>query len=263
MSNETPGQPKLAELLTQYLNQQAGAHACGLSTFDPSGEVVPFEAGPVQPVDPKPAWDEAVAVLPFLGQAVDRKGLTTPPHWPNLVASHEPVVAVAFCAGNFPQLMRNLHLVLQNGDLSRLRPSGGRPIVVPALLDWAEQVAAKKQVPQMLLAAGSLRLANQFDDAADYLLTNEKDVPEAARAAWANEKAALAWHRGQAEEARSQWQAQPASVPVLFNRGMAALFLGHAAEARKALSDAVAQLPEDGAWHHLGRLYLALAQARA
>jgi hypothetical protein len=51
-------------------------------------------------------------------------------------------------------------------------------------------------------------------------------------------------------------------VPVLFNRGMAALFLGDAAEARTCLNQAVQQLPEESAWHHLGRLYLALAESR-
>jgi hypothetical protein len=49
---------------------------------------------------------------------------------------------------------------------------------------------------------------------------------------------------------------------VLFNRGMAALFLGESADARAALSRAVALLPESSAWHHLARLYLTLAEAR-
>ncbi len=79
----------------------------------------------------------------------------------------------------------------------------------------------------------------------------------------ANEEAALAWHRGQTEEALAAWQAQKASVPVLFNRGMAALFLGRSAEAQASLTEAVTQLPDTSAWHHLGHLYLALAAARS
>ena len=35
-----------------------------------------------------------------------------------------------------------------------------------------------------------------------------------------------------------------------------------AAEAQPALEQAVALLPDDGAWHHLGRLYLTLARSR-
>ena len=50
---------------------------------------------------------------------------------------------------------------------------------------------------------------------------------------------------------------------MLFNRGMAALFAGDNAAAREALRKAVAKLPESSGWHHLGRLYLALAEAKA
>ena len=70
---------------------------------------------------------------------------------------------------------------------------------------------------------------------------------------------ALAWHNGQAEKARDMWAKAPASAPVFFNRGMAALFCDQAADAKSSLLQAVEQLPEDNAWHHLGRLYLALA----
>ena len=93
-------------------------------------------------------------------------------------------------------------------------------------------------------------------------ITTEHDVPPEWRAAWANERAALAWHRGQTKEALSSWQAQEENVPVLFNRGMASLFLNKRANARAFLQQAVDQLPE-GAWHHLGRLYLALAEMRS
>jgi hypothetical protein len=56
------------------------------------------------------------------------------------------------------------------------------------------------------------------------------------------------------------WQMQPASAPVLFNQGMAALFLGRAAEARSPLSRAVSHLLDNNGWYHLGKLYLALAE---
>ncbi len=256
-------QPKLNELFERYLQQQAQAQSAGLAAFDPTGEVTPFEAGPVQPVDPRPAWSEAVAVLPLFQAQPSAPELAAPPHWPALVAAHEPVVALAFCAGNYPQLMRNLHLVLHKaGSLSDLRPSGGTPANAPALLDWATQVADKKQFAQMLLAVGALRLAKHFDAAAEYLKAHAAKVPAAGRAAWANEGAALAWHKGDGQEALRLWQAQASSVPVLFNRGMAALFLGRAADAIQPLADAVAQLPDSGAWHHLGQLYLTLAHGR-
>jgi hypothetical protein len=48
------------------------------------------------------------------------------------------------------------------------------------------------------------------------------------------------------------------NVPGLFNRGMAALFLGDGAAGRAALNEVVSQLPEQSAWHHLARLYVLL-----
>src|SRR6185369_3346808 len=101
-----------------------------------------------------------------------------------------------------------------------------------------------KQYPETLLAIGALRLARQFDKADELIAKQRSDVPAEWQAAFANEEAALAWHRGQAHEALKAWRSQPDSVPVLFNRGMAALFTGKAADARVALQQAVAKLSE-------------------
>src|SRR5437879_6226423 len=109
MPYETSVQPRLGDLLAGYLARQADAQAAGIATFD--DEVTPYEVGPVQPLDPKLAWDEALAVLPLFvkGSAQKRKA---PPHWSQLVAGHESIVAIAFSVGNFPQLMRNFHTIL-------------------------------------------------------------------------------------------------------------------------------------------------------
>jgi hypothetical protein len=95
------------------------------------------------------------------------------------------------------------------------------------------------------------------------LLRSSGDAPADWQTLQANEEAALAWHSGKAEEALTLWQAQEPSLPVWFNRGMAALFLGHPMRARIALEHAVSKLPETSAWHHLGHLYLALIGARS
>src|SRR5947207_978075 len=113
MSHETPVQPKLADLLTGFLNRQAEAQAAGLTAFDPAAEVPPYEAGPVQPIDARLAWEEAIAVAAYYRPGLESKTWQAPPHWPTLVAAHEPMVALAFCLGNFPQLVRNFHLILQ------------------------------------------------------------------------------------------------------------------------------------------------------
>jgi tetratricopeptide (TPR) repeat protein len=252
----TPVQPKLSSLLARYLDRQATAHNDGLAAAE-IGEVVPYEVGPVQPIDARPAWEEAVAVAKFYGP-VESRSWQAPPQWSQLVAAHEPATALPFCVGNFPQLVRNFQALSQATNLADLRPTAGRSVQVPTLVDWARKTSAAKQFPRMLLALGALRLAKHFDAADELIQANDAGVPPQWRAAWTNEKAALAWQRGQFEEARALWQAMPTSVPVQFNRGMAALFCGRPAEARAALTEAVAQLPENGAWHHLGRLYLTM-----
>ncbi len=260
MSHETPVQPKLADLMARYLQKQA--EACAVGAAAGPDEVTPYEAGPVQPIDPKLAWDEAQAVFALAEPAIRPRGWRAPPHWPALVAGHEPVVALALSAANFPQMVRNFHLILQRADLAAYRPQPGRPVPAPDLLPWAEDVAAQRQFPQTLLALGALRLAKQFDAATAFARAHDGAVPPEWRAAWENEKAALDWHAGRAEQALAAWQALEPTVPVLFNRGMAELFLGQTAAAGEHLAAAVGRLSESSAWHHLGRLYLTLAQGR-
>jgi hypothetical protein len=147
--------------------------------------------------------------------------------------------------------------LLLRGGPAALRVGAPAPLPAssPALLDWA---GGTRDYPQALLAAGALRLAGHFEQAEQQL---RGEAPAEWQAARANEVAALAWHRGEGERAFELWQAQEARVPVLFNRGMAALFLDRPG-AREALAQAVAGLPENSAWHHLGQLYLTLASAR-
>jgi tetratricopeptide (TPR) repeat protein len=247
--------PGLSTLFAEYLQSQTTAQAQGLGFAAPSGEVEPYESVPVQPVDPQQAWTDAMAATDYFAGA--KAKWTAPPDWPTLVAAREPAVALPFCLGNFPQMVRNLHPLLTNGDLTALSATESRAASTPGVIEWSRTCG---DGPQSLLAAGVLRVAGQFDAAAD-LLRRWQPTSE-WRAVHANEEAALAWHRGRTEEAAALWQSQSDSVPVLFNRGMAALFLRDAAAARKALAAATATLPETGAWHHLGRLYLALAEAR-
>jgi hypothetical protein len=257
----TPVQPSLADLMARYLDRQTRAHTAGLGAAE-TAEVVPFEATPVQPVDPRVAWDGAVAALHLFHQGAETDSLRVPAEWPALVSAYEPVVALACCVGNFPQLVRNFYPLLHETDLTGLRPTAARPLPAPGLVASADEQAAKGEFPGVLLALGLLRLAREFDRAAELVERQRAKVPSTWRAAWANEEAALTWHRSQAEEALALWQAQKESAPVLFNCGMAALFLGRPAEGRAALVRAVDQVAEDNPWHHLGRLYLALAEMR-
>ncbi|HEY7330833.1 MAG TPA: hypothetical protein VH592_24545 [Gemmataceae bacterium] len=264
--SQTP--QSLTELFSRYLREQMAAQAGGLGLADPDGQVMPHEAVPLQPVDPRLAWEDALAVIRFsqTRSTDEETSVSAPTDWPSLVAAQDPAIAVPFCTGNYPQMVRNLQPFLAAGDLRALRYQAaygnekGRPSSVPSsLLRWAR---TRRGYPEMLIAAGVLRVVRRFEDAGE-LLESSEAVPTTWQGLQTNEEAALAWHRGNAEGALRLWQEQKPSVPVLFNRGMASLFLGYPSDARTALEQAVSQLPEASAWHHLGQLYLALLVARS
>jgi hypothetical protein len=247
-------QPNLTELLTRFLHKQPPDK--WLESV--GGDVTPYEVGPLQPIDAGQAWNEAVAVADYLVPGQTTSKWPIPPHWPALVSDQEPAIDLAFCFGNFPQLVRNFQLILHKRDKSGAKSGQGRALAVPALVEWASRVAAKKQVPHMLLALGGLRLSKNFDIAADYVRGQETHIPTEWRAAWDNEKAALAWCQGHARAAITLWESMEPSVPVLFNRGMAELFQDQPSRGRPFLNEAIAKLPETSAWHHLARLYVLL-----
>ena len=249
----------LSDLLAGYVTDQAVRFRAGTEAPDLGGEVVLHDAGPAQQADPRLAWDEALTALKLTGRTAPGV-LPVVPEWKALVAAQEPALDLAFCVGNFPQMVRNLNLLLQASPAEQPRM---RPFESSTLVAWAEQ-AGRKPFPHPLLAVGALRLAQRFDLAEAVIRQRGEAVPAEWRAAWVNEEAALAWHAGRRAEAADLWLTRGDAdyLPTLFNRGMAALFLGQPAEARPLLSKAVAGLPEDNSWHHLARLYLALAEMR-
>jgi tetratricopeptide (TPR) repeat protein len=250
-----PAPPSVADLFLHTLQRQVDAHASGLGYAEPAGDAYPHDAVPVQPVDPALAWQDALAAARILS-AAGETSWAAPPEWPALVAQQEPAAALAFCLGNYPQRVRDLHPLLTR-EPAALRDGPAPPAHLPALLGWAGQEHAGFE---RLVAAAVLRLARQFDRAGQLLA---RPSGEPWQAVHANEVAALAWDRGDAEHALALWQQAPDNACVLFNRGMAALFLGRPAPAAGDLARAAAALPERSAWHHLAQLYLALARARA
>jgi hypothetical protein len=68
-NSQTPVQPAVADLMARYLQQRSEDQSAGLVSPDATGEVVPFEAAPVQTVEPALAWDEALAAIRLLGPA--------------------------------------------------------------------------------------------------------------------------------------------------------------------------------------------------
>ncbi len=250
--------PGLADALARYLDRQGELHAAGFTGTESDTEVVPYEAVPVQTSDARTAWAEALKALHCFKPQLDMKSVQIPEEWPDVVATLEPMFALPFAVGNYAQAVRNLNPLVQPGDHSLLRPTeaASEP-------STSKKVIGSTSFPQVLVSLALLRLTRRYDDADDVLGVAKSKAASEWREALANEEGALAWHRGNVDEATAIWNSQPESVPVLFNRGMSLLFNGEGSKASTFLQRAVEQIPEDCGWHHLGKLYLAVAEMRS
>jgi tetratricopeptide (TPR) repeat protein len=260
MTRTTPTsttQPTLAELMSRFLASRSDAAAAAVEFGE--GEVEPHEIAAGFRVDSRAAWTDA---LHALDTPASSPKASVPSDWAALVSQPAPAFAVALAAGNFPQRVRDLHPLLAKFDPATLRPSGP-PSPSPGLSGlrtWVVRESKKRQPAAALLAAGVARAMGEAEWAAELLADAESLCTGEMRAAWENERAALLWHSGRCDEAFAAWSAMPESPAVLFNRGMAALFLGKSSEARVNLRKAADQLPEENGWNSLARLYLALAE---
>lgn len=237
--------PSIDELTARFLARSAEESPV-------FGEVEAYDAVPAQAVDPRSAWTEALAAL----GDVDAKSLgKLPGCWATLLANLDSQTGTTMAAGNFPQAVRDWLPLVQNADLSRTLGATGPTADVAGLSEWIATLTRTGEPTRLILAAGILRLARCYDEAAELLSRVSGTTAD-------NERAALAWHRGDHATARQLWSEMPESTPVLFNRGMAALFQGDIPAARRDLKAAADQLSDATGWHHLARLYQALAESR-
>ncbi len=245
--------PRIDDLLARFLaRRQDEPDAAQFS-----GDVEAYEAVPAQSVDPRQAWDGGLEAL--TGKVPAKNVSKLPTGWATFVAGLESISALPMAAANFPQAVRDLLPLVKSADLSTtLKPTASADFA--GLSTWVRAAASSGDAAKTLLAAGLLRLSSRFDEAERLL--NAMTILDGWRTAWMNEHAALAWHRGDHATARAAWIKLPTTPATEFNRGMAELFLGNAAAARPHLQAAAEQLPESGGWHHLARLYLALAESR-
>jgi hypothetical protein len=256
----------LGQLFTCFLERRAAEQQTGLSiALEDGGEVIPFQAAAAPTVDPRTALQAAMEAANHLLSQTERVALqptTLPdvPEWSMLVRSQEAGLAVPFCLGNFPQMLKTVLPLLEGTPLSGLTTPIEQTVPAAGLSEWCRQMLAQTRLTEALFGAAALRLANQFE-AADQQLDRVRAL---APASWAglldNEAAALAWHRGHRTRAAKLWSNHPdQDCPViLFNRGMAALFADQPAAAAPLLARAAAALPESDPWHHLAQLYLTL-----
>jgi hypothetical protein len=233
------GQPTIDELMVRFL-------ANGSDIVE-SGEFVPHEVAAGFRVDPRAAWNDAINWTTPRGSSPDSPVVPIPNDWATLVNQLNNRYAVAMAAGNFPQLVRDVHPLLTRLAPEQLRPST-QQAPLPGLTGLRKWIARQAKV-HPIQAGGLARLIGDFQ-------TAEQLIPVEA----ANERAALLWHRGECDAALAAWQALPAAPEVRFNRGMAYLFLGRYPEARAELQQATQLMAADSGWYALAQLYLAVAE---
>jgi hypothetical protein len=245
--------PSLGELFTRYLSDtNAGA------VDSRPGLVETYDSGMRHPVDAQLAWQGALASLTAIaGQGAS---FEKPSEWAALVQALESRPAVAMAAGNYPQLLRDLPGLLHADRLAELLQPPNPVHELSGLATWAARIS-KSSFAGRMLAAGVSRLAGQFDAASQCLLDEQK-LSACESQILLNERAALAWHRGDREAAVQLWKQLPVSAVGQFNLGMAGLF-DKPAQALPLLQSACTLLAEEDPWRHLAGIYLALAEMRA
>jgi tetratricopeptide (TPR) repeat protein len=245
-ANNPTTQPTIEALMVRFLATRSDAAAAAVETGE--SEVEPHEVAAGFRVDPRAAWLDATAPI-TTGGIAPPPAIQLPSEWASLVAQPAAAFAVPMAAGHFPQRVKDLQPLLAKFDPAELRPHGDQPALpgFAGLRNWI----TKNGTTNPLVASGIARTLGDFDTAAKLLDgTTGTD----------NDKAALLWQKGQCAEALTAWDAAPESPAVLFNRGMARLFLGRIAEARDFLQKAIDAIPEASGWHALARLYLAVAE---
>jgi tetratricopeptide (TPR) repeat protein len=251
-------QPLLAELFKKYLQDKARAQEAGYFALEAQGDVVPYGATATPAVDSKLAWTEARSALSYLAPG-DSALWSVPPDWSNLVSYQTGATAIPFCLGNYPQLVQDYGGLIDEGFL-RPSPSLAAFSFSQRMEAWFGSASWQNNGACPLMAAALLRLGGHLDRAEKMLSEHKKTMPKEFQAAWSNEAAALSWQHGQLGDAAKSWSEQKKSAPVMFNRGLLALAMGQMDNAQGYLRQAITDLPEDDAWHHLAGVYLALAE---
>jgi tetratricopeptide (TPR) repeat protein len=247
--------PSLDELMERFLTRPSAGDPL------PQSEVEPQEVITGLRTEPRLAWKESLAVLPLLG-AVEASGDgPLPSDWAQLVLSQQSYTSLAFALGNYPQLVRDFASLLRRETLTKAKPTSeaSPSLATSAMKDWAQKTLTKGNPEAILAAVGVLRLAREYDLAEKLLNDARTKLPSTLASVIANEEAALLWHRGKCQEAFDSWMKQGDSIPVMFNRGMAALFLGREGASRY-LAEVIGKLPDTSAWYHLAQLYLKCAE---
>lgn len=250
-------QPMLSDLMAAYLRRLAASPQTGLVS-GAAREVEPYDAVPTQVLDPVQTWAEATVALREQGIESPAE---SPSIWASVVFGAEAATAVPMAAGHFPQAVRDLAQLARSVEGQSKPQPNSSPLPIDGLDNWIGETSDQSTASELCVAAGLLRLARRPEDAERLLRSLRKSCGKQFVAAIDNEIASTMWARGERAEAVKVWDSLPESVPVLFNRGMSALFTGIRQKARENLVKAIATMDDGSGWRHLARLYMALAES--
>src|SRR5262249_46289207 len=151
-------------------------------------------------IDAGLAWAEALEAGESFGLATS--SVQCPAGWAEIVADTASVAAVPMCLGNFPQMVRDIKALAEADKLPSLRPL---PLAAPMDASGAKSWRSSDTTPASLLVrAGLLRLHGHYAEAKETLALMTEGRGK-VRSALFNERAALAWHQGNYEEALELW----------------------------------------------------------
>ncbi|MEZ6142689.1 MAG: hypothetical protein R3B84_19175 [Zavarzinella sp.] len=252
-------QPSIAELMSGFLNRQDDA-ALLAAAADAIGDVEPHEVTAGFRTEPRLAWNEATSIATLAGQTTE--AVSPPSQWGDLVARQAPAYALPMAYGNYPQRVSDLSQLVQAKDLQKLLSTTTQQDASAPLHQWTEKYLSNGKTPESLVAVGMLRAAGDLQATEKALELLQGKLGTEWSALLQNERATLAWSRGNHAEAIAIWQELKDTVFGRFNLGMAMLFTHQIAEAIVLLKGALKDLPEQSGWYHLAQLYVSLAEMK-
>lgn len=248
--------PTLQELLAKYLAQSAEAPVLPISEIEPHQAALPAWT------EPRAVWGEALRTAQLLlsgDKAVNwqpgKCDVSTA--WAKLLGESGTQGAVTFCLGHVPQLLYDVSPLLTKGRTALKLPEA-RPDAGPTPEHTLKKNAS---LAEKFLHAACLRMTGHFKAAEQQLTALATEAGTEYALLLTNEKAALAWQRGDVKAAVQLWSTHAEQPVFAFNLGLAALCQGDVTTAATHLKKAAGALPESDPWHHLAHVYLTLAEA--
>lgn len=242
--------PSLATLTARFLASKSIASDDG-----GMAEVMPHEVITSFRADAATTWVDAKSPFSLFGVSIP--AMPMPPEWPPFVSQLRDVTVIPFCLGAVPQRMRELSSVTPKLTETKTVVVSGN---FPNLMKWVEARRNAGTVGEFLIAAAVLRAMGEFELAENQLNAAESLCTGAFADVLANERAALAWYRGDIAMAASMWNAMGESPVVLFNRGVCEWMLGRPASASKLFDRAAGSIPDRSSWSHLAAFYASLCE---